>query len=105
MEPEISVTPHVLSQLQKQIFKTSKITNFTFFEDLVWKSKNREIRNIHTFDFFNCEITCDSTDIPVSIYDRQTAACRFDTIRNILGSLAQPTHAGTNVYELSGTEE
>ena len=42
--------------------------------------------------FFNYEGTCDSTDVPASIYDRKTAARPFDTINDILRSLslAQP---------------
>ena len=38
--------------------------------------------------FFNCEITCDFTDIQGSIFDRKTTARRFDTTHDILRSLS-----------------
>ena len=38
--------------------------------------------------FFNYESTCDSTDLPASIYDRKMGARPFDTIYDILRCLS-----------------
>ena len=37
--------------------------------------------------FFNCERTCDLTDVQAWIYDRKMVARRFDTIHVILRTL------------------
>ena len=58
--------------------------------------------------FFNCESMYNLADVPAQIYDRKTAARRFDTIHDILPKCAYrnapwrkrvPTH-----MRLSGTE-
>ena len=50
----------------------------------VSKSKNSKICDILVNYFFlSCERTCGLTDVPVSIYDRKTAARPFDTNHNI----------------------
>ena len=57
--------------------------------------------------FFNYEGTCDSTDVPASIYDRKTAARPFNTIHDILGclSLVQSLLKDTkNKFGLVGTQ-
>ena len=61
----------------------------TFYDILVSrnpvsKSKNSKICDILANAFFNCERTCDLTDVTASSYDRKTDARPFDTIHNIL---------------------
>ena len=60
--------------------------------------KNREIFDIRAFDFFNCESTCDFTDVSASIYDRKAPARTFDTIHDNLRclSLVQSILKGQN---------
>ena len=48
------------------------------------KDKNREICDIRAFVFFKYEGRCNLIDVPGQIYDRKTAARRFDTIHDIL---------------------
>ena len=38
--------------------------------------------------FFNCESTCDLTEVPTSIYDRKMDARPFDTTNDIPGCLS-----------------
>ena len=54
--------------------------------NLFSKSKNREIKENHDTHFFNCESTCDLTDVQASMYDRKTAGRPFDTIDDTLRS-------------------
>ena len=42
------------------------------------KTKNLEICEINGLNFFNCESKCDLTNFTALIYDRKTAARRFD---------------------------
>ena len=70
------------------------MTLFTIFYDLslshnpLSKTKNREICEIRTFYFFNCESTCNLTDVQASIYDRKMDARPFDSILDILRCLS-----------------
>ena len=53
------------------------------------KSKPRvlQVSRFSALIFSNCEILCNLTDVPASIYDRKRAGRRFDTIHDILRSL------------------
>ena len=70
------------------------ITLFIIFYDLkvssdpLSKPKNPEICKILAFDFFNCESTCDLTNVPASIFDRKIDARPFKRLSTMSQSCA-----------------
>ena len=69
------------------ILNTSKILQPFSFVQIIYPLSEPKNRGI--YDSTKCESTCNSKNVPASIYHINTRARRFDTINGILLSLCQ----------------